>query len=56
MQFNDKDKAQDGKVRLLQINQDFKGHQINDKKVDVKSADDFVKPSPGQAPMPQMHQ
>ena len=44
MQFKDSQEAQENKGRLLNINRDFKGHQINDKKVDVKSADDFVKP------------
>ena len=45
MQFENKDKAQENKMRLIGINADRdKGHFINEKRVDVKSADDFVKP------------
>lgn len=45
MQFENKEKAQENKYRLLQINSDRDtGHYINDKRVDVKSADDYVKP------------
>jgi hypothetical protein len=40
-------KAQENKMRIIQINTD-KGHFINQKRVDVKSADDYVKPQPGQ--------
>ena len=45
MQFENKDKAQENKMKLLEINANRdKGHFINEKRVDVKSADDFVKP------------
>ena len=45
MQFADKEKAQDKKRELLSINSDMsRGHIINNKKVDVKSADDYIKP------------
>ena len=51
MQFENKDKAQENKMKLLAINSDRdNGHFINEKRVDVKSADDFVKPQ-GQDPM-----
>ena len=43
MHFENRDKAQDGKQRILDIN-GGRGHLINDKKVDVKSADDYQKP------------
>jgi hypothetical protein len=52
MQFDNKDKAQENKVKIISINQTQKGHVINDKKVDVKSADDYVKPQPGSNQMP----
>lgn len=48
MQFENRDKAQENKYRLLKINAEGKGHMINDKRVDVKSADDYIKPQPGQ--------
>ena len=49
MQFANKDQAQDKKKELLDINSDMKrGHIINNKKVDVKSADDYVKPMQNQ--------
>ena len=49
MRFENKDKAQTNKQALLNINNDpDQGHIINDKRVDVKSADDYVKPQPGQ--------
>ena len=45
MQFENKEKAQENKLRLLSINSDRDtGHYINDKRVDCKSADDYVKP------------
>lgn len=45
MQFTDQGQAQDNKDRLLKINGDHsRGHIINNKKVDVKSADDYIKP------------
>lgn len=45
MQFENKEKAQENKLKLLSINSDRdSGHYINDKRVDVKSADDYVKP------------
>ena len=40
MQFENKEKAQDGKQKILETNAG-KGHFINEKKVDVKSADDY---------------
>jgi hypothetical protein len=40
MQFENKEKAQDGKQKILETNAS-KGHFINEKKVDVKSADDY---------------
>lgn len=39
-------KAQDGKNKIVSINQN-EAHIINDKRVDVKSSDDYVKPQPG---------
>jgi len=56
MQFNDKEKAQENKGKLLSINGNPRGHFINDKKVAVKSADDYVKPQPGQAPVQNYNQ
>lgn len=47
MQFENRDKAQENKIKLLRINVEGKGHIINDKRVDVKSADDYVKPPGG---------
>lgn len=47
MQFENKDLAQQNKVVLLRHNMEGKGHIINDKRVDVKSADDYIK---GQQP------
>ena len=48
MQFENKEKAQENKLKLLSINSDRdSGHYINDKRVDVKSADDYVKPQMG---------
>jgi RNA recognition motif-containing protein len=45
MQFENKEKAAENKMKLLAINSDRdSGHYINDKRVDCKSADDFVKP------------
>lgn len=43
MQFETKEKAQENKFKLIEIN-NSKGHVINEKVVDVKSADDFIKP------------
>jgi len=49
MQFANKDKAQEKKKELMSINSDLsRGHIINNKKVDVKSADDYVKPPSAQ--------
>lgn len=53
MQFENKDKAQENKMKILGINSRQSGHVINDKKVDVKSADDYVKPQPGSMPTQQ---
>lgn len=45
MQFENKEKAQENKIKLVAINADRdQGHFINEKRVDVKSADDYVKP------------
>ena len=52
MQFENKDKAQENKMKLIEINSNRdKGHFINEKRVDVKSADDFVKPQGQDGPM-----
>jgi hypothetical protein len=48
MQFENSQKAQDNKSRLLRFNVEGKGHLINEKRVDVKSADDYIKPQAGQ--------
>jgi len=46
MQFKDRQDAEVNKIKLLKINQDSQqGHYINEKRVDVKSADDYVKPA-----------
>ena len=47
MQFENLARAQEMKVMLLEINK-RQGHVINDKIVDVKSADDYKK-DPNQA-------
>lgn len=47
MQFENRDKANEHKYRLIKVNVEGPGHIINDKRVDVKSADDYVKPPPG---------
>ena len=48
MRFETFDKAQENKLRIMSINSDpDKGHLINSKRVDVKSADDYIKPQPG---------
>lgn len=48
MQFDNKELAQENKSKLVGINKDEKGgHWINEKRVDVKSADDYQKPQPG---------
>lgn len=47
MRFETHEKAQENKLRIIAINTD-KGHFINNKRVDVKSADDYQKPAPGQ--------
>ena len=48
MRFETYDKAQENKLRIIKINYaNEPGHWINEKRVDVKSADDFVKPNPG---------
>ena len=45
MQFESVDKAREYKSKLVNINNDHKdGHFINEKRVDVKSADDYIKP------------
>ena len=46
MQFDNKDKARDNKEKILSYNRSQSGHSINDKKVDVKCADTYVKPMP----------
>jgi GTP-binding protein EngB required for normal cell division len=44
MAFNDEDEAQKMKEYIIDINKDTKGgHKILDKRVDVKSADDYIK-------------
>lgn len=49
MRFDSFEKAQDNQLTLLNINNDkSQGHIINNKRVDVKSTDNFVKPQPGQ--------
>jgi hypothetical protein len=52
MRFDNKDLAQENKIKLLSAHyrNPSDGHKINGKLVDVKSADDYVKPSPGQGP------
>lgn len=52
MRFDNKDVAQENKNKLLSINcrNPNDGHKINNKVVDVKSADDYVKPQQGQQP------
>ena len=50
MQFENRDKAQEHKHKLLRFNVEGRGHCINEKRVDVKSADDYVKPQLGQQP------
>lgn len=48
MQFENREKALINKEKILAVNKDpSRGHFINDKKVDVKSADDYKKPQPG---------
>lgn len=48
MQFENQEKAQYHKQKMVNINKDkSQGHFINDKRVDVKSADDYIKPLPG---------
>jgi len=47
MRFETFNMAQENKFRIIKINSE-KGHFINQKRVDVKSADDYVKPQPGQ--------
>lgn len=47
MQFENRDKAYENKNNLLQMNVEGRGHMINEKRVDCKSADDFVKPPGG---------
>lgn len=42
MQFESKEKALENKLNLLKINHE-QGHVINGKRVDVKSADDYIK-------------
>ena len=45
MQFENKELAQENKFKLVSINKDEqRGHWINEKRVDVKSADDYQKP------------
>ena len=50
MHFENKDLAQENKAKLLSsyFRNPADGHKINGKLVDVKSADDYVKPMPGQ--------
>lgn len=50
MRFENKELAQENKNKLLSVNfrSPAEGHKINGKLVDVKSADDYVKPQPGQ--------
>ena len=52
MRFDNKELAQENKNKLLSVNyrNPADGHKINNKVVDVKSADDYVKPQPGQQP------
>lgn len=50
MQFDNRDKAQEHQDEILSINRTPSGHIINDKKVDVKSTDNYVKPNPGTMP------
>lgn len=47
MQFENRDKAHENKIKLIRVNAEGTGHIINEKRVDVKSADDYVKPPPG---------
>lgn len=44
MQFDNKEKAKENKDKILGFNRSSNGHVINDKKVDVKCADTYVKP------------
>jgi hypothetical protein len=57
MQFESVEKAREYKSKLVNINNDHKdGHFINEKRVDVKSADDYIKPQPGQLPTGNLNQ
>lgn len=53
MRFESKESAQENKMKLLSahFSNPTEGHKINGKLVDVKSADDYVKPMPGQQPV-----
>jgi hypothetical protein len=49
MQFESREKAMENQAKIVDLNLDpNKGHWINDKRVDVKSTDDYIKPPPGQ--------
>lgn len=52
MQFPTRESAMENQKKIVDINNDAnKGHWINDKRVDVKSTEDYVKPPPGTKPL-----